>query len=202
MPDNGFAAHLREVAAFLDRTATSDLQKRVEDAIDCISQALTRRLPVLVCGNGGSAADAMHIAGELVGRFLIERPAFKVIALVGDPAVMTAWSNDHGFEGVFARQVEAYGEAGGVLIGLSTSGNSSNVVAAFEMARALRLSTIALTGEGGGKLGALADILLEAPSRSTPRIQEAHVCLYHYICEQVEVRVAEGLRRPGGAPAG
>lgn len=100
--------------------------------------------------------------------------------------MLTAWSNDYAFETVFARQVEAYGAAGGVLIGLSTSGNSSNIIAAFEAASAAGMTTVAFTGQGGGKLAAAADVLIDVPSRSTPMIQQVHICLYHYLCEQVE----------------
>lgn len=132
----------------------------------------------------------MHITGELVGRFLKERNPFKAICLSSNSAVITAWSNDYSYESVFARQVEAYAEAGGVLIGLSTSGNSANVVEAFAVARKLGLSTIALTGDGGGKLAALSDVLLDVLSRSTPHIQQAHICIYHFLCEQVEAKCA------------
>ena len=104
--------------------------------------------------------------------------------------MLTAWANDYSYDTVFSRQVEAYGEPGGVLLGLSTSGNSRNVVAAFEQARAIGMTTIALTGKGGGKLAGLSDILLDVPSRSTPLIQQAHLCLYHHLCERVETRLA------------
>jgi len=162
----------------------------VERAIAATTAALAAGKPLLICGNGGSAADAMHIAGELVGRFLKERRALKAIALSADPAVLTAWGNDYGYDGVFARQTEAYGEAGGILLAISTSGNSANVIAAAAAAKAKEMSVIALTGEGGGKLGALADILLAVPSRSTPLIQQAHLCLYHYFCAEIERRIA------------
>jgi len=136
----------------------------------------------------------MHIAGELVGRFALERPGLKVLALGTDSAALTAWSNDYSYESAFARQVEAYGERGGVLWGLSTSGNSMNVIAAFEKAQAIGMRTLAFTGQGGGRLAPLADILIDVPSRSTPRIQEAHICLYHYVCREVEMRCAAALK--------
>jgi len=185
--------YLGQSIDLLTRTRTAQLEKLAEAAIERISAALSRRLPLLVCGNGGSASDAMHIAGELVCRFHIERPGLKVIALGADPAALTAWSNDYSYETAFARQVEAYGEPGGVLWGLSTSGNSQNVIAAFKRARALGMTTIALTGEGGGKLAAHSDILLDVPSRSTPRIQEAHIAIYHFVCERVEAHCAAAL---------
>ncbi|MBF0393025.1 MAG: SIS domain-containing protein, partial [Alphaproteobacteria bacterium] len=165
-------------------------ESTVEAAADAVVTGLAAGRPLLVCGNGGSAADALHITGELVGRFLLERRALKAICLADNVAVLTAWANDYDYASVFARQVEAYGEPGGVLLGLSTSGNSPNVVAAFEKARDLGMATIALTGEGGGKLAALSDHLLAVPSRSTPLIQQVHLCLYHYLCERIERRLA------------
>lgn len=197
---NGISAYLGETIELLERIRARGIESRVEQAIERLSVALIKRLPVLVCGNGGSASDAMHIAGELVCRFLVERPGLKVIALGTDTAALTAWSNDYAYETAFARQVEAYGEAGGVLWGLSTSGNSKNVLAAFEKAKALGMSTIAMTGHGGGKLASLADVLLDVPSRSTPRIQEAHICFYHCICQHVEERCAAALASGKGAP--
>lgn len=161
-----------------------------EQAVDAIAKALAAGKPLLVCGNGGSASDAMHITAELVGRFLKERRALNCISLSSDPAVLTAWSNDYCYDTVFSRQVEAYGAAGGILLGISTSGNSKNVAEAFRTARDKRLTTIALTGEGGGKLAALSDILIDVPSRSTPLIQQVHICLYHYICQKVEEQLA------------
>ena len=180
------AAHLRESAAIIARVAEMPAAAQAERAAGAIAGALRAGKPLLVCGNGGSASDAMHITGELVGRFLKERKGYRCICLASNGAVMTSLSNDYGYDTVFARQVEAYGETGGVLWGLSTSGNSPNVVAAFDKARALGMTTLAMTGEGGGKLAALADILVDAPSRHTPYIQQAHLCLYHYICEAVE----------------
>lgn len=184
-------AHLNRAAGLIERTAASpSIAEAVETSVTLIADALGRNRPLLVCGNGGSAADAMHITGELVGRFLKERRALRAIALVSDPAIMTAWSNDYSYETAFARQVEAYGEPDGVLWGLSTSGNSVNVLKAFEAGRALGMKTIAMTGEGGGKLAEVTDVLIDVPSRHTPDIQQVHLCLYHYICEMVEARCA------------
>jgi D-sedoheptulose 7-phosphate isomerase len=182
--------YLAQSAEVLERAAAAIGQSAMEAVIDCIVAALSADRPLLVCGNGGSAADAMHITGELVARFLRDRRAFRVICLSESPVVLTAWSNDVAFETVFARQVEAYGGEGAVLLGLSTSGTSRNVVAAFEQARRMRMQTVALTGEGGGALAPLSDFLLPVPSRQTPLIQQAHLCLYHYICEHVERRLA------------
>jgi D-sedoheptulose 7-phosphate isomerase len=185
-----FLSYGAESARLIEQAAAHLGEERISSAIRIISTAVDDRRPVLVCGNGGSASDAMHITGELVGRFLKERRAFKCICLSADPAVITAWANDYDFDSVFARQVEAYAEPGGVLIGLSTSGNSPNMVEAFATARKLGLSTIALTGQSGGKLAPLSDVLLDVPSRSTPLIQQVHACIYHFLCEKVEARCA------------
>jgi len=183
------SSYLNETIALIEKTS-----QRIDDdamiaVVEVVVRALAAGKPLLVCGNGGSAADAMHITGELVGRFLIERRALKAICLADNPSVLTAWSNDFSYETVFARQVEAYGEPGAVLLGISTSGNSANVVAAFQKAREMGLITVALTGEGGGRLGAVSDHLLAVPSRSTPLIQQLHICLYHYLCMAIEQAV-------------
>lgn len=182
---------LNDVAALLASAATPELDAAMEQAIALISTALKARRPLLVAGNGGSMADSLHIAGELVSRFLIDRRGFKVISLGANLSALTAWSNDTAYETAMAREVDAYGEEGGVFLGISTSGNSGNVVAAAQKAKELGMSVIALTGAGkgeqkGGILGGLADVLMAAPSVCTPRIQEVHLALYHYLCEQVE----------------
>lgn len=170
-------------------------ERLLAEALDTITGALRAGKPLLVCGNGGSAADAMHITGELVGRFLLERQALNVICLASNPSVLTTWANDYSFDTVFSRQVEAYGSPGAVLLGISTSGNSNNVIAAFEQARALNMKTIALTGEGGGRLAAIGDYLFAVPSRSTPLVQQAHLCLYHYLCQSIEEELAATANR-------
>lgn len=172
------------------RSAEASLDAAMDQALDLLVTALKNRLPVLVCGNGGSMADAQHIAGELVARFRLERQGLPVIALGTNAAALTAWSNDYDYPSAYAREVEAFGRPGGVLIAITTSGNSPNVVAAAEKARALGLSVVAMTGAGGGKMAALADALLAVPSKDTPRIQEVHIALYHFLCEQVELRCA------------
>jgi D-sedoheptulose 7-phosphate isomerase len=188
--------YLTESGRVLQAAGESITQESVDEAVTAIVTALAAGKPLLVCGNGGSAADAGHITAELVGRFLEERRALNAICLTGEAAVLTSCGNDHGFESVFARQVEAYGGRGAVLLGLSTSGNSANVVAAFEKARAMGMITIALTGEGGGRLGPLSNYLLAVPSRETPLIQQVHLCLYHYLCGEIERRI---LSQPGQA---
>lgn len=185
----GFSSRVQETASALLALNTPRISSAVEAAIELLVRAIAAKKPILVCGNGGSASDALHISGELVGRFLIERPALDVICLNANVSVLTAWSNDYDYASAFSRQVEAHGREGGVLWGLSTSGNSANVVSAFEVARRFGMRTLALTGEGGGRLAALTDVLIDVPSRSTPRIQEMHLPIYHYICEGIERRV-------------
>ncbi len=141
---------------------------------------------VLACGNGGSAADAQHFVAELVGRFVKERRAWPALALSTDTSVLTAVANDCGFDQVFARQVEAHGRAGDVLVAISTSGGSPNVLRAVDAARSRGLATIALTGRDGGALGRLAHLHLNVPSSSTARIQEVHATFLHVLCELVE----------------
>ena len=190
MFEEGVHAYLRRSQGVIEATIQALPEAAVEAAVEACAAALGRGLPLLVCGNGGSAADAMHITGELVGRFLKERRALRAICLADNPSVLTAWSNDYAFETVFSRQVEAYGAAGGVVLGISTSGNSGNVLKALEAARGLGMATVGLTGEGGGRMAALSDHLLAVPSRSTPLIQQVHICLYHYLCARIEARLA------------
>ena len=182
--------YLAQSAAVI-QTASAQLgEAAMARAIELCVTALKADRPLLVCGNGGSASDAMHITGELVGRFLKERKGLRCICLADNPATLTAWANDYDYSTVFSRQVEAYGQAGGILIAISTSGNSGNVVKAAEQAKAMQMPVISLTGEGGGKLAALSDVLLAAPSKHTPLIQQVHICLYHYLCEAIEAQMA------------
>ncbi len=141
---------------------------------------------ILLAGNGGSAADAQHIAGEFVSRFAFDRPGLPAIALTTDTSILTAIGNDYGYEKLFARQVQAHGQKGDVFIGYSTSGKSPNVLLAFEEARAKGLVCIGLTGNRGGPMRALCDYLLEVPSADTPKIQEGHLVLGHILCGLVE----------------
>ncbi len=141
---------------------------------------------VIFCGNGGSAADSQHLAAELVGRYKLERTAMNALALTTDTSILTAVANDYGYEQIFARQLEGVGQAGDVLVGLSTSGNSKNVVLAFEKARSMGITTVAMTGESGGELAQLADHLLNVPATSANRIQEMHIALGHLLCGMTE----------------
>ena len=160
------------------------------DAISCagkmLQSACLERRGIFLFGNGGSAADAQHVAGELNGRFLRERRPLKAQALVCDAATVTSIANDYGYEQVFARQLQANAEAGDIAFGFSTSGNSPNVVEAFKAAKAIGMETIALTGKGGGALAELADVVVEIQSTFTPHIQEVGMVVYHCLCEQVD----------------
>ena len=167
-----------------------------EAAIARLAEALIGALEaggkVLVCGNGGSAADAQHIAGELAGRFRRRRRALACLALTTDTSVLTAVGNDLGFQRVFARQVEALGRAGDVLWALSTSGASANVLAAARAARGRGMKVLAMTGSGGGKLAGLADLCFRAPAKRTDLVQQLHQLAYHIICELIDRHFADG----------
>ena len=156
-------------------------------AASTIAEALSNGKKVLICGNGGSAADAQHFAAELVVRFEKERKALPAIALTTDSSIITAHSNDYDFSTVFSRQVEALGNKGDVFVGISTSGNSENVIKAFEVAKAKGLICIGLSGKDGGKMKSLAlDHLIVVPSNVTARIQESHIMIIHIICSIVD----------------
>lgn len=179
-----------DAARSLQSITSTSYPSQISRVVDLLVERLSAGKKLLVCGNGGSAADAMHICAELVGRFFKERRALPAIALNTDPAVLTAWSNDFGYQSVFSRQVEALAKPGDVVWGISTSGNSENVVAALQAARQLGAATIALTGQGGGAMAEYADVLLAVPLSVTPRIQEVHVVTYHIICEAVEAELS------------
>ncbi len=160
-------------------------------AASLLAEALKAGRTLLICGNGGSAADASHIAAEIVGRFVKERKGYAAIALSDSPATLTAVSNDYGFDEVFARQVEAYGRPGDVLLAISTSGNSPNVLKAIEQAKALGLATITLLGKDGGQARGQADVEFVVRQDVTARIQEAHQLIYHSLCEAVDSALAD-----------
>lgn len=196
-PDEIWASGMKDIHEYLEASANAIAAcrdypgiLRIEAAISAVVASLSSGKPLLVAGNGGSASDAMHIAGELVGRFQRERRGLNCICLSSNPAVLTAWANDYSYDTVFARQVEAYGSPGSALIGISTSGNSKNIVEAFKTARAMDVKTIALTGKGGGQLAGMSDILIDVPSSSTPLIQQIHLCIYHFMCQEIETRLA------------
>lgn len=176
-------ANMQALAA--DAPLHDDLQRAVEACVE----ALRGGGKLLFCGNGGSAADAQHWAGELVSRFYYDRPGLAAIALTTDTSILTAVGNDYGYDYTFARQVEALGRAGDVLVAISTSGNSPNVLRAAEAARARGMRVLAFTGRHGGTLAPLADIAFRMPSDETPRIQEGHEFVGHLLCALVEARM-------------
>lgn len=163
-----------------------ELVKRIDEFKSMIIAAYRKGAKVLFCGNGGSAADAQHIAAELSGRFHLDRKPLYAEALHCNSSFVTSVSNDYGFENVFSRAVEAFAHKGDILVGISTSGNSANVLKACEKAREIGVSIIAMTGNDGGKMAQLSDLLINVPSTDTPRIQEAHIMIGHIVCELVE----------------
>jgi D-sedoheptulose 7-phosphate isomerase len=177
---NALRAHAETIAR-LD-ALIPDINRLAE----LVQASLSRGGKILFMGNGGSAADSQHLAAELVGRFRKERRGLASIALSTDTSILTSVGNDYGFEHVFARQVEALCRPEDVLIGISTSGNSANVLRAIEAGKSIGATTVALTGEGGGKLAALCDLTLAVPSRVTARVQEAHILIGHILCELID----------------
>ncbi|HEX6914067.1 MAG TPA: D-sedoheptulose 7-phosphate isomerase [Chitinophagaceae bacterium] len=166
-----------------------ELQGRISEAVETIVTAFRNGNKVLFCGNGGSAADAQHLAAEFSGRFYKDRKALPAEALHCNSSYLTAVANDYSYDVVYARLVEGIATAGDVLVGLSTSGNSGNIMKAFEAAKANGVKTIGFTGSTGGKMKAVTDILLNVPSNDTPRIQESHILIGHIICQLVEEKV-------------
>jgi len=170
-------------------------------AADVLISAYSSGHKAIFFGNGGSAADAQHLAAEFVGRYLRERPAMPALALNTNSSAVTAIGNDYGYAEVFARQLEALAVAGDVAVGISTSGNSPNVIHALRIARGLGLVTIGLTGASGGAMSELVDVLIAAPTQETPRIQECHILIGHSLCDAVEQAVMTAQRSPVGARA-
>jgi D-sedoheptulose 7-phosphate isomerase len=170
--------------------ALPSIASAVSSAVDLMYSSMAAGGQLLVAGNGGSAADAQHIAAELTGRFLLERRPFRALALHVNTSSLTAIGNDYGYEHVFAREVAAHARPGDVLLAISTSGNSANILRAIEAARECKASVVGLTGETGGKMRAVCDICLCVPTKSTPRMQEMHITIGHTICELLEERLA------------
>ena len=165
----------------------------VRSCVDVLSDTLNSGKKILICGNGGSAADAQHLAAEFVGRYEVERRALSAIALTTDTSSLTALANDYSFDRVFARQVEALGQKGDCLIAISTSGTSKNIIAAVMAARNIGCTVIGMTGANGKKLASLCDQCVIVPSARTARIQEAHITIFHLICEMIDRQFAEGI---------
>ncbi len=185
--ENYIAAQIAETGRIThlmlaDEVLLARVQQAAQAAIRCVRDGGK----VLIAGNGGSAADAQHIAGEFVSRFAFDRPGLAAIALTTDTSILTAIGNDYGYERLFARQVQALGRKGDIFIGYSTSGSSPNILRAFEEARAQGLYCIGFTGNRGGPMVELCDVCLEVPSSDTPKIQEGHLILGHILCGLVE----------------
>jgi D-sedoheptulose 7-phosphate isomerase len=178
---------LAEGMIVLDAVARDNaLHEILAQAANTAASALKDGRKLMIAGNGGSAADAQHLAAEFVSRLVEDRPAMRAVALTTDSSALTAIGNDYGFERVFARQIEALGQAGDVFIGISTSGKSPNVIRALELCRATGITTIGLTGRTGGKMPPLCDYCIRIPSEVTMHIQEAHLALEHIFCMLVE----------------
>ena len=176
----------KTLANFQRMSDDADLHARIVQAVDTCVTALRDGRKLMFAGNGGSAADAQHWAGELVSRFYYDRPGLPAIALTTDTSILTAIGNDYGYDYTFARQIEALGQAGDVFIAISTSGNSPNIIRAVEAAKARGVKVIGFTGLGGGKLAPLSDLCFRVPSDETPRIQEGHEFIGHLLCGLIE----------------
>lgn len=166
-----------------------DLRDKIKQAALWMVDAYRSGRKVLLAGNGGSAADAQHLAGELVSRFCFDRPGIPAVALTTDTSILTAIGNDYGFDRLFDRQVQAQGVEGDIFLGISTSGNSENIIRALQYCRQAGIRTIGLTGFGGGRMKEWCDICLEVPSSETPRIQEVHILIGHMLCCIVEEKL-------------
>ena len=201
--DNSPAADSMSIRALLERSLQEHLDaiqnllrtriNEIEEAGEMICEALSNGHKILLCGNGGSAADAQHIAAELVGKYEMERPGLPAVALTTDTSALTALSNDYGYKEVFARQVRALASTGDVLIAISTSGGSANVIEAVKAAKNRGCKTIALIGATPGVLDSCGDVVVSVPSSRTSRVQEAHITIGHLWCEMVDTRIKFGV---------
>jgi D-sedoheptulose 7-phosphate isomerase len=170
------------------------LESQINSSISLITKSLKNKKKIIIFGNGGSAADAQHMAGELIGRYLLERNSLSAIALTTDSSILTALGNDYGFHNIFSRQCEGLVKNGDVVIGISTSGNSKNVIQGISKSKSLGAKIISLTGKNTSKMKKYSDILIPVPSNKTPRIQEAHRTIIHIICEQVEKNLLQNTK--------
>lgn len=166
-----------------------DLLKTIDSVVDVIVNAFSNDKRIYFCGNGGSAADAQHLAAEFSGRFYSDRKALPAEALHCNTSYLTAVANDYSFDVIYSRLIDGIGQQGDILVGLSTSGNSNNIIKAFETAKQKGITTVGFTGENGGKLKGLCDYLVNIPSTDTPRIQESHIMIGHIICQLVEEKL-------------
>jgi D-sedoheptulose 7-phosphate isomerase len=164
----------------------AECAEELNKAALCMSRCISSGGKILVCGNGGSAADAQHMTGELLGRFLMERSSLPAIALTVDSSTITAIGNDYGYQDIFARQVQGLGKPGDVLVAISTSGNSGNVIKAIEAAHSRSMTVVCLVGKGGGSMAGMSDYVLNVPDNATPLIQEMHESCIHLICHLID----------------
>ena len=185
MRNQRILGHFNE-SADLKKRAADVLAEPIANAADLMFSVLTQGNKILACGNGGSAADCQHFAAELVGRFQKERQAMAAVAMTTDTSILTALGNDYGFDVIFSRQVEALVRPGDLVVGISTSGNSANIMKALEKANERGAVTVGLTGRSGGKMKNLCDICICIPSDVTARIQEAHLLVEHLVCQRIE----------------
>lgn len=174
---------------YAELAADASIQSSLEGVVELVVQVLAKGNKLLFAGNGGSAADCQHMAGEFVSRFMFDRNPLPAVALTTDTSILTAIANDYGYEQAFSRQVQGLAKAGDVLFAYSTSGNSPNIVKALQVARELQVATVGLTGASEGRMTPYCDQLLRVPSSCVPRIQEGHLLMGHTICELVEHRV-------------
>lgn len=187
--ENWIRSIIDEKRSLLDNLEKDRYFEKVENAGLLLVSALKKGNKIILAGNGGSAADAQHFAGEVVGRFTMERPSLPALSLCVDPSVTTCIGNDYGYDNVFARQIAGLGKPGDILIAISTSGNSSNVIKAIDIAHEKEMLVIGYLGKDGGRIKDLCDISLVVPSNSTPRIQEIHTFTTHILCEMIEKRM-------------
>ena len=180
---------IEEKKKILDDIQTTGYLDMAEKAAEAMTESVKAGNKIILAGNGGSAADAQHFAGEIVGRFMMERKALGAISLCVDPSVMTCIGNDYGYDSVFERQLEGIGKSGDVFVAISTSGNSDNLIRAVALAKKLNIKTVGFLGKGGGKLKEMCDFALVVPADSTPRIQEIHTFTVHILCEAIEKNI-------------
>lgn len=166
----------------------------LQDVVELILNAFNKGGKLILCGNGGSAADAQHLAAEFVNRFLIDRPPLPALALTTDTSILTSVGNDFSYDDIFAKQLEALGKPEDVLLGISTSGNSQNVINAIAVAKKMDMATVGLTGGAGGKIAPLVDFLLNVPVSHTPHIQECHIWIEHMLCQLIDERLFGSLQ--------
>jgi len=178
--------HIFKESISVKKASLAANKDKIVETVKLFIEAMKNNNKIMFCGNGGSAADSQHIAAEFIGRFQKERRALPAIALTTDTSILTALGNDYSYDIVFARQIEGLGAQGDIVFGISTSGNSKNVIEGIKKAKKMGLKTVSLTGNDGGELARLTDISLIVPCKVTARIQESHICIEHTICELVE----------------